>query len=101
MKKSMNSKVILVDSILNVGLLGMCIKENLHNISDEPGKLMILMIYGGILGIFIVADIMYWILRWQKRQGSIVYEIARYSVYIKVAAILFMGLIAVGLKFLN
>ena len=97
MGKSMNSKVILVDSILNVGLLAACIKVNLYNALAEPGKIMVLMIYGCILGLFVVADLMYWVFRWQKKQGSIVNEIARYSVYIKGAAVVLMGLIAVGL----
>ena len=80
MRKSMNSKVILVDSILNVGLLAACIKVNLHNALAEPGKIMVLMIYGCILGLFVIADLMYWVFQWQKKQGSIVNEITRYSV---------------------
>lgn len=99
MKKMIDTKVIFMDSILNVALLIVCIKENLHNVLDETGRIMVLMIYGCILGIFIVADVIYWISKWKKKQISIAYEIARYSVYIKLFAVLVIGIIAIVLYF--
>ena len=101
MKDLMKPKVIFVDTLLNVGLLLLCIIENTHNIQEEPGKIMVLMIYGCILGIFVIADIMYWIFHWQKKPSSIVYEMARYSIYIKIVTIVFVGIVNVILPFIN
>lgn len=101
MGRFINSKVILIDSIINVVLLGACIIGVINSVSEEPGAIMEVMIFGCFLGMFVVADIMYWIFRLQKKSGSIVCELARYSIYIKMFGIIFGSIIAAVFLFVN
>ncbi len=92
MGKLVTSKVILIDSILNIGLLIACIMRIANNVLIDPDAMITWFFICGFLGMFTVADIIYWIFQWQKKKGSIVNEIVKYSVYIKIFGIIIVSI---------
>lgn len=93
MSKFVTSKVILLDSVLNFGLLVVCMMRIKDIVLVNPDAITewMFVIAFLFLGLFTVSDIIYWIMRMRKKNGRIVSEITRYSVYIKVFAIIAVG----------
>lgn len=94
MRKFVTPKVILLDSVLNFGLLVACIMWIKDIVLVNPDAITEWMFVIAFLGLFTVSDIIYWIMRIRKKNGHIVSEIARYSVYVKVFAIIAVGIVA-------
>ena len=95
MGKLVTSKVILLDSVLNFGLLVACMMriKDIDLVNLDAITEWVFVIAFLVLGLFTVSDIIYWIMRMRKKNGRIVSEIARYSVYVKVFAIIAVGIV--------